>query len=185
LLKNFKQRNSLKIIKIIPALILIIGINSCSVSTKKNEPNDFLNDFIENEIAYLNKQEVSIEKKALVNQKLEEKTYLPNWKDELSFLNEYVNDFRKDGKLPKPNSILEGDTVIEVYKKSDSKALKLFYVNDNLVEFTINENQKSMFSTREFLLHYKSKTEYNLIDKSTSLWIMESNVEINTTFLLP
>ncbi|MGY8951928.1 MAG: hypothetical protein ACKVJP_01005 [Flavobacteriales bacterium] len=166
-------------------LILIVGINSCSISTKKNEPNDFLNYFIENEIAYLNKQEVSIDKKALVNQKLEEKTYLPNWKDELSFLNEYVNDFRKDGKLPKPNSILEGDTVVEVYKKSDGTALKLFYVNDNLVEFTINENQKSMFSTREFLLHYKSKTEYNLIDKSTSLWIMESNVEINTTFLLP
>lgn len=160
-------------------------MGSCSFSSKENEPNDALSDFIENEISLFNKSNVRISKKALVNQKLEEKKYAPDWKEELSFLNEYINDFRKDGKLPKPNSILEGDTVVEVYKKSSSKALKLVYVNDSLIEFSITESHKSLFSEREFLLQYKSKKEYNLTDKSTSLWIMESDVVLKTSFLLP
>lgn len=157
--------------------------SSCGNSSNSAKPNDYLNDFIELEASSLDEMEYGISKKIQVNDAFEDRTFNPKWKDELAFLNGYINDFRKNGKLENPQIEVTGDTTRNLYAKSANKSLEVLSVNNQVIEFTILENQNTFFSTRSFVLNYKSKQSYELSDHSKSLWIMKNDVDIKSSIL--
>jgi len=158
---------------------------SCESTSKEVKPDDFVNDFIESEITLLNENKFSISKEVTVDGNTEKKELKPNWEEELAFLNEYANDFRKNGKIINPDSVIQGDTLKQLFNKSANKSLLILSVNDKIIEFTIQENRNSLFSARSFFLNYKSQQSYRLKDNSEAIWIMKNDVAIQSSFLAP
>jgi hypothetical protein len=166
------------------ALGSLLLIN-CGKVSKQAEPDDFLNDYLKSETSYLEENKFVISKQITVDGKTENRKSTPIWKTELAFLNKYLNDFRKNGKLPDAKAETKGDTLIQDFQKSAKKSLTILSVNDEFVEFTILENQITFFSSRSFYLNYKSKRSYKLEEHSNAIWIMENNVEIEAAISAP
>tara|TARA_B100000508_G_scaffold135364_3_gene127103 strand:+ start:473 stop:985 length:513 start_codon:yes stop_codon:yes gene_type:complete len=165
-------------------LLLAVLFSSCLNSGKQEKPSDELSRFIEKEIIALSEKQATVSKNVVLNDEQENKSYAPEWASELKFLEGYVNEFRKNGELIGSVKSTNGDTMVVSYQKQGGELLQVDYLNNEIVQLTIDINQSSLFGSRILDLRYVTNSRYRLVEKTSLRWLVDNRLEITASFEL-
>lgn len=167
---------------ILTIVICFLGtylLSSCSGKKDEVLADDFLTEFVSLESDRLNSF-TNIHKTIVYNSERQSKSISKNLDQEVLFLNEYLDIFRKTNNW---DSLRNGDIPPQlVFSNPNGDSLWLFAEQGHLISLTIKNQQSSLFRDAETSIHYDLNKGYQMQESSNMFNLMNNKIEIVVEF---
>ncbi|MGB0404426.1 MAG: hypothetical protein ACPGEG_10040 [Salibacteraceae bacterium] len=163
---------------------LIVILTSCQQENKTRK-SDAIDAFLNQDIMTMESEGYTYSKTINFKDNAESQTSSPNWKDELSFLDSYLVNFRRNNDFSESSLTFKGNEGSRVFTSLNGDSLVFRFKNKNPVGFRLTLRSNGVFRESHTQLTYKSLTGYRLVDHNSVLHLFENNIDINSQFIKP
>lgn len=173
-----------KIIKFTWVFYLFTLFTSCE-SDKKERNLDALDIFLNEDFKTMERENYSCTKNVDFMDKSESKTYSPIWNEELDFLNDYLDSFRKNNEFTTGSLTPNERGISRTFTSLNGDSLVFQFKNQKPSGFNLTLQRQGMFRESKTELSYQSLSGLRLVDYSSVLYFFKNNVVIISEFNKP
>lgn len=173
-----------KILKFSLFFYLLIIISSCERVSKERDL-DALDIFLTEGFETMERENYTYTKTVIFMDSSESKTYSPVWNEELNFLNDYLDKFRKNNEFKIGSLTPDKGGDSKIYTSLNGDSLVFQFKNQKPDGFHLTLRSEGIFRESKTELSYQSLTGFRLVDYNSVLHLFKNNVDINSQFNKP